>query len=68
MEYLKILQLSAARISRRPSLKGIPLNDVYFVEALDGSSSEIPAWKATVEKAVERVSVTGAEVALMGIW
>ena len=65
VEYLKTLDLPATRISRRPSLEAIPLHYVYFVEAFSRNDSEIPAWRATVEKAIKRVN---AKIKLIGIW
>lgn len=65
VEYLKTLDLPATRISRRPSLEAIPLHYVYFVEAFSRDDSEIPAWRATIEKAMKRVST---KIKLIGIW
>ena len=68
VKYLRILDLPAARITRRPSLGAIPFCYMYFVEAFDRNDSAITSWRATVEKAIERARATDAEVNLIGIW
>jgi len=66
--HLKTLDLPAARISRHPSPESIPLCFMYFVEVFDRNVFGIPSWRATVEKAIDRVRAKDTPVTLIGIW
>ena len=69
------------RVDRRPSLRPIPFDDVYFIEleelgtplefrtknASPSSVSE-ETWLAKVQESVERVQNAGLEATLLGLW
>ncbi|CAA7266536.1 unnamed protein product [Cyclocybe aegerita] len=72
-KYLKLLDLFAARVDRRPSLEPKPFHNVYFVEvqgtlcdARDAATLE--AWTSEVEKAITRVKHAGGLIDLVGLW
>lgn len=68
-----LLQLSVTRIDRRPSLDGIPFDNVYFIEVQketqhyhDGDSFEL--WTKAVVLASSRVIEGGWRSAVVGVW
>ncbi|KAF8974017.1 Prephenate dehydratase-domain-containing protein [Flammula alnicola] len=70
---LKSLDLSVARIDRRPSADGIPFRSVYFIEVHGFATGEksvgtIESWTAEVEKAASRVRCVGGTISVIGIW
>ncbi|KAF8560445.1 PDT-domain-containing protein [Imleria badia] len=64
------LELMVNRIDRRPSIRGIPFNDVYFLEvgAITGQNSPEPSWIKQLQQAVDRVKCLGVDVSVLGCW
>ncbi|EJF67040.1 PDT-domain-containing protein [Dichomitus squalens LYAD-421 SS1] len=67
----------ALRIDRRPSLNGVPFDDVYFVEVGDltppvhsevASKSCEEEWLQRVQDGIERINATGGEAVILGLW
>lgn len=67
------------RVDRRPSIGGIPFDDVYFVEVDElgmlpepgddtNRRAEDGRWMRIVEKGVQRLRVAGLQGAIIGIW
>ncbi|KAF9265870.1 PDT-domain-containing protein [Marasmius fiardii PR-910] len=68
---IKALEIPIARIDRRPAHDGKPFNDVYFIELRDSSyhpENKATGWDEQVDRAMDRVRATGAEVTLLGLW
>ncbi|KAF9229393.1 PDT-domain-containing protein [Gyrodon lividus] len=64
------LDLDLVRIDRRPSLHARLFDDVYFLEisATPDNGMEFPSWSDQLQRAVERMKHSGAEVAVLGVW
>ncbi|KAF8844011.1 PDT-domain-containing protein [Paxillus ammoniavirescens] len=61
------LDLDLLRIDRRPSLHARPFDDVYFLE-IGATSDNSVEWSDQLQRAVEKVKRSGAEVAVLGVW
>lgn len=61
------LDLDLLRIDRRPSLHARPFDDVYFLE-IGATSDNSMEWSDQLQRAVEKVKRSGAEVAVLGVW
>jgi len=75
--YLKLLDLSATRIDRRPLLGGVPFQNTYFVEVqasgIDAGENatinwELDSWITEVEESAARVNDAGGHAVVAGIW
>ena len=67
------------RIDRRPSLNNIPFEHVYFVE-LEELGSDLgeegvghddqrgSVWLSRIRMGIDRISETGGEASIIGIW
>jgi prephenate dehydratase len=67
---ISTLDIIVNRIDRRPSVRGRPFDDVYFLEvgAVPGQTSPELPWTKQLQQAVDRVKCLGVEVSVLGCW
>ncbi|KIJ68343.1 hypothetical protein HYDPIDRAFT_82790 [Hydnomerulius pinastri MD-312] len=65
------LDVNILRIDRRPSLRSMPFDDVYFLEigVTQGDHDKISSsWPDQLHLALDKIKGTGAEVSVLGLW
>ncbi|KAF9569664.1 PDT-domain-containing protein [Agrocybe pediades] len=74
MQYLKVLDLDATRIDRRPSVEPIPFQSTYFVEVQASNTNALTRetgldlWAKEVEHSVAKVAAIGGQADIIGLW
>ena len=62
------LKIPVQSIDRRPSTRGIPFHDVYFVSVQQVSCTQDISWAEAVHSAIERARTLKWEACTLGIW